>query len=108
MRKKRLVVVEVGDVFEISWTLTDKETTVYKAYNIRDNVVDCVCINTNSGYVMCTFFVADYYDIKGKYAVIDFQDLDVRFLPKLKALLYEPILDEHWKKHCDDSKSKTR
>ena len=66
--------------------------------NIRGNVVDCMCINTNSGYTTYTFFVADYYDIKDKYAVIDFQDLDVRFLPKLKALLYEPILDEHWKK----------
>ena len=108
MHKKRLVVVRVGDVFEISWTLTDKETTVYKVYNIRSNVVDCVCVNTNSGCVMYTFFIADYYDMKNKYAVIDFQDLKVKFLPKLKALLYEPILDEHWKKHCDDSKSKTR
>jgi len=100
----KLIVVRVGDIFEVSCTLVSKDTTVYKVYNIRSNIVDCVCVNTNSGYVMCTFFVADYYDIKGKYAVIDFQDLKVKFLPKLKALLYEPILDEYWSKYESSSK----
>ena len=103
--------VRKGDVFQVTWKyFASEEEVVYKVYRIGYGRVECVkiCIKgvDSEPFPRYTYFRAD--KVEEGEAVIDFGYDYARHLPKLKALLYEPILDEYWKKHCNDSKSKTR
>lgn len=95
--------VKVGDVFQVNWhCIADyEETVVYKVFNIVSMRIECVKLvikgYDTSRLPRYTYFIAD--SIENNKAVIDFAECDhAKILPKIKAILYEPILDEFWKK----------
>mgnify|MGYP000421497237 CR=1 FL=1 len=94
-----VIKIQLGDVFQIDWS--DGVTIIYKAYKVADHKLLCTKCSLDTRIARHAVFIVDKVRKKGSKVSVDIlMSYDIRFrkLPKLKALLYEPILDEEAKR----------